>query len=465
MGCNRPAILGVGRRRLLNSLCLLSLFMGLTAGAARAQTQTATEPAADPVKDAPAAIYITPADSTQPDSTATEPAAVDSGQTKNSGSATARSGQTKFNIARIFSNTAGSANDPNYKPRKVAFVLGPGIYYTPSTSVAFLVGGQLFFDALDQKHTHPDLPEAEKQRIRARRSNLLLAVHASIQAQFALELTPEFYFLNRRLMLKGFVYTGYWPSWCWGIGGDTPQENKTHFDQIINTVDLRLAYDVGHGVFLGVGTRYYLYYILSKVPAEMHRTDILGQDMSVGIGPMLSLIYDTRNDNTRPLKGSLISFEAAYNAKLRDYSGHYGKLTMDVRHYFHIPQKRQHIDHVFALNLVASSTVGQGIPFQELPRMADRTFARGIVRDRFIDRHMMAFQAEYRFYWKWLGFAVFGCAGDVGSTMEEAWHFSKITYGLGLRLKPFNNLPFTIRGDMGFHKGKPEFYVGVNELF
>lgn len=456
MGCKRPAIFFDGRRRLLNGLCLLSLFIGAGYEAGRAQTAVEADKVnpSVPAEDSLAAIYIT-----QPDSTVTTPAAVDSG------SATARSGRTKFNIARIFSNTAGSADDPDYKPRKVAFVLGPGIYYSPSTSVAFTVGGQLFFDALDLRLTHSSLSETEKQRIQARRSNLLLSLHGTVRSQFALELNPEFYFLNRRLMLKGFVYFGYWPSWFWGIGGDTPNENKVQFNQIINTADLRLGYDVGHGVFLGAGVRSYFYYILSKAHSLPTKSHIGSQDIAVGIGPMLSLIYDTRNDNTRPFKGSLISFEALYNAKIKSYSGHYGKLMMDVRHYFHIPQKKQHIDHVFALQLVASSTIGQGIPFQELPRMADRGYARGIIRDRFIDRHMMAFQAEYRFYWKWLGFAVFSCAGDVGSTLGEAWHFSKITYGIGLRVKPFHSLPFTIRGDMGFYKGKPEFYVGINELF
>lgn len=318
---------------------------------------------------------------------------------------------------------------------------------------------------MDQRLTHDDLPEAESRRLKGRRSNLLIGLNGTVRSQFSLELTPEFYFLNRRLMLKGFIYTGYWPSWFWGIGSQTPDENKERYDQIISTADLRLTYDVTGGLFLGLGIRYYCYYILSKTEGLLTKSHIPGQNMALGVGPMFSLIYDTRNDNTRPLKGSLISFDALYNAPTGHYSDHYGKFTMDVRHYFHIPQKKQHIDHVFAVNLVASSTVGPEIPFQELPRMADRRYARGIVRDRFVDRHMMAFQAEYRFYWKWLGFAVFSCVGDVGATMEEAWHFNKITYGVGLRLKPFRTLPFTIRGDMGFHKGKPQFYVGINELF
>ncbi len=430
MGAEPSVIFCKGRRRLwLHGFCLLLFCIPAAVGTGRAQTHGQAPPATDSVHTK----------SVQP--------------------------KKKFNIARIFSNTAGSADDPNYKPRKVAFVLGPGVYYSPSTSVAFTIGGQLYFDALDARLTHPGLPQEEKHRIKARRSNLLIGLHGTIRSQFALELTPELYFLNRRLMLKGFIYTGYWPGFFWGIGGKTPDENKEQYNQIIQTADLRLTYDVGHGVFLGLGTSYFFYYILSKKAGPLTETTIPGQDLAVGIGPMVSLIYDTRNDNTRPLKGSLISVDANYNAAVKSYSGHFGKLTMDVRHYFHIPQKKQHIDHVFALNLVASSTVGQGIPFQELPRMADRTYARGIIRDRFIDRHMMALQAEYRFYWKWLGFAVFSCAGDVGSTLEEAWHFNKITYGIGLRLKPFRNLPFTIRGDMGFYKGKPEFYVGINELF
>ncbi|MDE6112780.1 MAG: hypothetical protein K2G46_05155, partial [Bacteroidales bacterium] len=132
----------------------------------------------------------------------------------------------KFNLAKIFSNTAGSADDPNFKPRKVAFVLGPGLYYTPSTSLAFTLGGQLFFDNMDKRLTHTDLAEDKKALIAGRRSNLLIGANASILKQFSLELDPELYFLDRRLMLKGSVYGGYWPSWFWGIGRDTPDGNK-----------------------------------------------------------------------------------------------------------------------------------------------------------------------------------------------------------------------------------------------
>ena len=432
MGLRHPVIFNDGRRGLGNALCLLLCFMALT-GTGHAQTaDTARETAVTP-------------DSTM--------AATDSVPPKK-----------KFNLAKMFSNTAGSADDPNFKPRKVAVVLGPGAYYTPSTSVAFTLGGQLFFDAMDKRLTHTDLPADKKKQIIGRRSNLLIGLNASILKQFSLELTPELYFLDRRLMLKGYIYTGYWPSWFWGIGGNTPDENKETYNELISTVDLRLTYDVGHGVFLGVGAHYYFYYVISKTEGLLTQTTIPGQDKALGIGPMLSLIYDTRNDNTRPFKGALISFDALYNMPIHNRSSHYGKATMDVRYYFHIPQPKQKIDHVIAVNLVGSSTLDD-IPFQELPRMADKHYARGILKDRYIDRHMMAFQAEYRFYWKWLGFAIFGCAGNVGATLAEAWNFDKITYGVGLRLKPFTSLPFTIRGDMGFYKGKPQFYVGINELF
>lgn len=419
MGLRHPVIFNDGRRGLGNALCLLLCFM-TWAGTGRAQTADTAREADQPKK--------------------------------------------KFNLAKIFSNTAGSADDPNFKSRKVAFVLGPGAYYTPSTSVAFTLGGQLFFDAMDKRLTHTDLPADKKKQIIGRRSNLLIGLNASILKQFSLELTPELYFLDRRLMLKGYIYTGYWPSWFWGIGGNTPDENKETYNELISTVDLRLTYDVGHGVFLGVGAHYYFYYVISKTEGLLTQTTIPGQDKALGIGPMLSLIYDTRNDNTRPFKGALISFDALYNMPIHNRSSHYGKATMDVRYYFHIPQPKQKIDHVIAVNLVGSSTLDD-IPFQELPRMADKHYARGILKDRYIDRHMMAFQAEYRFYWKWLGFAIFGCAGNVGATLAEAWNFDKITYGVGLRLKPFTSLPFTIRGDMGFYKGKPQFYVGINELF
>lgn len=379
---------------------------------------------------------------------------------------TAKADDEKFNFARIFSNTAGGAHR---KPPRVPFVIGPGVYYTPSTSLAFNLGCQMFFDGMDKHYTRPELLETQPELMQARRSNLTISLSATILNQYEIKLKPEFYFLDRNLMVKGVLYAAYWPNWFWGIGDHTPESNIEPYNQIINTVDLRVVYNVVHGLFLGVGGGYFLYDILSKSPAAGKASIIPDKKLALGAGPMFSMVYDTRNDNTRPLKGSLISFDAFYNAPVDVYSRAFGKFSLDVRHYFHFAQKKQNIDHVLALNFMAVSTMGNEIPFQELPGMAHRneTTARGLMLNRYIDRHMMIFQAEYRVYWKWLGAAVFGAVGDVGNTLKAATDFNKITYGGGLRVKPFSKLPFSLRADVGFFNSekKPRFYVGMNECF
>lgn len=256
-----------------------------------------------------------------------------------------------------------------------------------------------------------------------------------------------------------------WPDYFWGIGSESKEEDKESYDQIFTTEELRLMYEVANGFFIGAGTRYYYYNVLKKESGSLTSKDIYGRDSAQGLGFSLNMLYDTRDDNVRPLKGTHIKFDALYNTSTFGFSEPYVKLSLDARQYIHIPQTRKHIDHVFAFNLIMEANFGKNIPFQELASLAGRTHSRGIIENRYLDYNMAVIQLEYRFYYKWLGFVVFGAFADVGEKFGEALHFSKITYGLGLRIKPFKNLPFTIRGDMGIHNLKPLFYIGVNEVF
>ncbi|MEG2666990.1 MAG: hypothetical protein RSA02_08315, partial [Bacteroidales bacterium] len=236
-----------------------------------------------------------------------------------------------FQFGNIFSNTVGEGSNPNYKAPKIAWAFGPGVYYTPSTSVAFIIGGQLFFDEMDKKSQSPKFPsirskhaeidslpldslQKKKNAAISKRSNLLMGITATIQKQFSIDLNPEIYLINHRLALQGFFRFGYWPYTFWGIGRNTAESAQESYDQIFGAVRVKAAYEVVKGLSFGAGLQYYWYNITKQQKNGLLATGaVYGAKQSQGLGIILSGRFDSRDNNLSPRKGNYTSIEALYN--------------------------------------------------------------------------------------------------------------------------------------------------------
>lgn len=85
---------------------------------------------------------------------------------------------------------------------------------------------------------------------------------------------------------------------------------------------------------------------------------------------------------------------------------------------------------------------------------------------RYIDRNLLAFQAECRIVplWRRVGAVVFLGAGDFFDKMEDL-HFNRIKFSAGIRYLFSRSVKINIRLDYRFGKNSSGDYLDLNEAF
>ncbi len=134
--------------------------------------------------------------------------------------------------------------------------------------------------------------------------------------------------------------------------------------------------------------------------------------------------------------------------------------ALDLRRYFSVADR-----HVVALQAAAAVTTGNP-PFRILPGVGSEL--RGYSSVRFVDRCLLAVQAEYRIVPVWwrLGLAIFGGVADVADSVGS-FDFSepKWAVGFGIRFLLYRDEKITIRQDFGFGRDSSGDYLDLNEAF
>jgi tetratricopeptide (TPR) repeat protein len=151
-----------------------------------------------------------------------------------------------------------------------------------------------------------------------------------------------------------------------------------------------------------------------------------GNTFISGLGGVLQ--YDTRDNHFYPESGSLHKFEIYTASKMIGSDYGFTRFTFDARRYISL-----YPSHVIAIQAVGMFTAGS-VPFRVLPSVGN--VFRGYSSVRYIDRHLIALQAEYRVVpltWR-VGFTAFAGISDVFSQLNDISHENlKYVVGMGIR--------------------------------
>ena len=93
---------------------------------------------------------------------------------------------------------------------------------------------------------------------------------------------------------------------------------------------------------------------------------------------------------------------------------------------------------------------------------------RGYSSVRFVDRSVVALQAEYRIVPVWwrLGLTLFGGVAEIADTLDSfSFREPKWAVGVGIRFLLFRVEKITIRQDFGFGRDSSGDYLDLNEAF
>jgi len=257
-------------------------------------------------------------------------------------------------------------------------------------------------------------------------------LHGTTKGQVASELETALYLgsLPWTLRLK-VTYTDFAERF-YGIGPDAPASAE----EVYRPERFRAYVELHRPLVerVSLGARLEVEHVLltdREASGALVRNEIRGTEPSTVTGVGLLLHRDTRDDDVFPrhgtyLEASAFPFIEALGA-LFDFDNHF----VDARAVFPVRG-----EHAFATQLFYYAARGEA-PFWRYASLGGREHTRGIRRDRYLDRVLVAFQGELRaaFVGRF-GFVAFAGLADVAPHLGELeLEHMKPSIGGGVRVR------------------------------
>lgn len=334
----------------------------------------------------------------------------------------------------------------------------------------------------------------------SRPSQVKIGISYSVKRQLSMETAWQLFDKNENYYVTGKIEYQNWVDRHYGLGNDasnliieypngaTMPDTLNFLNYKIDVFNSRLEVNkkIVKGLFTGLALNVYHAnnFELLADSASFNRSEIRANDMIgqyYGIG--LNLLYDTRTNINNPLKGTFIQFKNLFYQKWLGADYQFTTISFDARKYFNLYK-----DQTFALRAQMAGTFSSSeIPFTGYQRLGGKKILRGYYSGTYLDKHLMAFDVEYRFplwqddseplwkIWKHLGVVGFLSTGQVFSDYSSFDIADFIwSAGGGLRFLISKKQRVNIRIDygIGFEKdaggiGKKQrgFYMTINETF
>lgn len=350
----------------------------------------------------------------------------------------------------LHTNKKALKRDTTLYPSKI--ILAPVINYTPETKLGFGVGAKFLF-----KPGHAG--------DNTRTSNVPISALYTLENQFILFSGYEVFFNEEQWMLEGNIKLQDFPRFFYGIGRDAPieAEEEYSFAQIlIEPILLKRAFL--RYLFLGGGIRYNKVTGVEAIKnGKLENINYSGALGATSVGIELAAVYDSRNNLLNTQSGFYFELTHGFYGKVFGGTNEFELTKLDMR-YFTKPFSK--LEDVLAFQLKMHFTHGDA-PLTELALFGSQEIMRGYYEGRFIDRHLVAAQVEYRKNITGrLGAVVFLGAGDVANSVGN-FNFKNLrpTAGIGLRFLIERKEKLNVRFDWGFGRKTNNYYLNIAEAF
>jgi hypothetical protein len=180
---------------------------------------------------------------------------------------------------------------------------------------------------------------------------------------------------------------------------------------------------------------------------------------TAGLGPTLE--FDSRSDPFYPLAGEQFRFQASFNGRAVG-----GRRTYQTYQTFYNKYASLSPRQVIAGHVAGCYATGS-VPFYDLCFLGKSKDLRGYEVGQYIDRVMIAAQAEYRLELPYrLGAALFFGAGEVAHRFSDLRSDAlKPGGGVGLRFRLTKQNHINLRVDYAWGINSKGLYLGVTEAF
>ena len=296
-----------------------------------------------------------------------------------------------------------------------------------------------------------------------RPSTIRLNISYSQNNQLSIKPYLDIFTKKNRFNIKAYYQFTDFSEYFWGVGINTPNENKELYHFNMQKINVKAAYQFLPKLYAGAQLNVEKMYNVSyaKNPSIMENSNIPGTRGSFSSGLGFTIYYDNRNNIYFPTKGQYIEFSNCFYNAAFGSNYNFTSFVFDGRKYIGLWK-----ENVLAFQTFANINIGTA-PFRLLGTLGSDSYMRGYYAGRYRDNNSMAFQTELRkTIWGPISIVMFGGFGTVSSGISELANNLKPNYGGGLRIMGIPREKMNIRLDYGKGiDGNEAFYITMAEAF
>lgn len=350
----------------------------------------------------------------------------------------------------IYPNKKAVAKDSTLYKSKL--IMAPIITYSPETSLGAGIGAKYLF-------------KFKGSGDETRTSNMPLSVQYTLKNQFILFSGFEIFTNQEQWVVTGNILFKNFPRLYYGFGRDSLEENEEQYDYnqfLFEPIFLKKMFT--EYLFVGGGLRYnHIYNVGFEENGRLANLAPSGYKGSTSAGLELAILYDSRDNILNAKHGLYMEFTHGFYDKILGGTQKFELTRFDARYFFK-PFKK--LTDVVGLHAMGSFS-HDDVPFSELALFGSQEILRGYIEGRYIDRHIMATQVEYRKNLKGrIGMVAFAGVGDIANKLD-GFKLSNIraSFGLGLRFMLDREEDLNVRFDWGFGDKTNNAYLNIAEAF
>jgi len=361
-----------------------------------------------------------------------------------------------------FSTVVKSQEVPNQKSlmgrvigvfKKSNYVIAPIVAYKPITSWQVGLGVKYLYR-----------PKAY-DTVKTRKSFIAASAIYTLNNQILVNPYFVHFFNEENYMLDGYYGFKKFPQNFYGLGNQSESSSA----EVVSLNEIKVEQmgfrKVGDDWFAGIGFRTIgVFNVRQQGDGILENTKLTGWAGFWSAGPTANVRLDSRDNILNARKGAYADVRLEFMQRFDQKNNNYTLLKIDTRKYLTPFYNKR---NVLAGQLFMQSSVKGNVPFTELAFVGSDFLMRGYYDRRYIDRHFLGGQLEYRHTLPYnFGFVVFGGLGDVTSRLDR-FQMNEIKYsvGAGIRYLIIPKEDINIRFDFGIGKNSNTFYLSIAEAF
>ncbi len=347
-------------------------------------------------------------------------------------------------------------SDSAFAKRKVYISLLPAASGVPGGGAALITSMNFSFYMGDRENTNL--------------STIWFTPYTNFAGQFVIPFKSNIWTANNQLNLVGDLRYMKYPQYTWGLGGNSPESDKTLIDYQYIRFYQNILRKIFTGFNVGVGLNIDYHYDI-KVESDSLPDRIRIPSSSTSSGFTANFLFDTRQNSTNPVRGVYALAALRFNTLSIASDRAWQSLYLDFRKYinFSKTKKNQLAFWGYYWKILGGTPPYLDYPSNGWDPVSQRS-ARGIRQNRFRSDGLIYLESEYRLSFSENDFI--GGVAFVNATLPEDYRGSEYNYvhvagGVGLRIK-FNKFSGTnVTLDYAISKQSPRgiIYLNLGETF